>query len=92
MIEYGAIIWDPHLKKEIEQLERIQRRGVRFINKDYKSREEGCIGKMVQKLELQPLEERRRQQRLAFFYKVVEGRYQQYQQKITYSFTEENAR
>jgi hypothetical protein len=29
-------------KKHFEKLEKIQRRGARFINKDYISREEGC--------------------------------------------------
>ena len=73
ILEYGATIWDPYIKREIEQLERIQRRGARFIKKDYKSREEGCVTKMLQELELTSLEDRRRQQRLIFLHKVVEG-------------------
>jgi hypothetical protein len=36
-MEYGSIIWDPYTKQEITQLESIQRRGARFITKDYKS-------------------------------------------------------
>jgi hypothetical protein len=36
IMEYGSVIWDPYTK-----LESIQRRGARFITKDYKSREEG---------------------------------------------------
>ena len=42
-LEYGCIIWDPYLKTEIEQLEKIQRSAARFISKDYKSRHEGCV-------------------------------------------------
>ena len=44
-----------------------------LINKDYSSREEGCIAKMLKELNLTTLEERRKQQRLIFFYKVEEG-------------------
>jgi hypothetical protein len=46
-MEYGSIIWDPYTKQEIAKLESIQRRGARFITKYYKSREEGCMTKML---------------------------------------------
>ena len=42
-MEYGAIIWDRYNKSDINKLENLQRRGARFITKDYKSREEGNI-------------------------------------------------
>ena len=73
IMEYGAIIWDPYTKQEITKLESIQRRGARFITKDYKSREEGTMTRMLNELELPSLQDRRKQQRLIFFYKVVEG-------------------
>lgn len=72
-MEYGAIIWDPYTQKETNKLEAIQRRGARFITKDYKSREEGCLTKMLKDLELPSLQTRRQQQRLIFYFKVVEG-------------------
>ena len=71
-MEYGSVIWDPYTKQEIK-LESIQRRGARFITKDYKSREEGCMTKMLNELNLPTLQSRRQKQRLIFFYKVVEG-------------------
>ena len=49
-MEYGSVIWDPYTKQEITKLESIQRRGTRFIIKDYKSREEGCMTKMLNEL------------------------------------------
>ena len=73
IMEYGAIIWDPYTKNDITKLENIQRRGARFITKDYKSREDGCMTKMLEELNLPTLATRRQQQRLIFFYKVVEG-------------------
>ena len=72
-LEYGAVVWDPYLKQDVERLERIQRQAARFITKDYKSREKGCIGKMLQELDLPPLEERRRQLRLTMLTKIVQG-------------------
>jgi hypothetical protein len=36
-MEYGATIWNPYLKWDIDKLERIQNRGIRFIKKDYRN-------------------------------------------------------
>ena len=73
VLEYGAIIWDPYTNKEIDKIENIQRRAARFIKHDYKSRNPGCITEMLNELELPSLQDRRKDQRLAMFYKVVEG-------------------
>ena len=72
-LEYGSIIWDPHLKKDIDALERIQRAAARFITGDYKTRTPGSIQHMMTKLELTSLQVRRKQLRLTFLYKVIEG-------------------
>ena len=69
--EYGSIIWDPYTQAETERLERVQRQAARFICGDYKSRNQGCVTKMLEKLKLPFLQDRRKQ-RLAFFYKIVE--------------------
>ena len=73
IMEYGAIIWDLYNKTDINKLENLQRRGPCFITKDYKSREEGSMTKMLGDLDLPLLQTRRQHQRLKFFYKVVEG-------------------
>jgi hypothetical protein len=54
-------------------LENLQRRGAHFTTKDYKSREEGSMTKMLRDLDLPLLQTRGQHQRLIFFYKVVEG-------------------
>ena len=72
-MEYGSIIWDPYTKQEIAKLESIQRSEARFITKDCKSREEGCMTKMLNELNLPTLQFRRQKKRLIFFYKLVEG-------------------
>ena len=73
VLDYGSTIWDPHLKCDIEKLERIQRQGARFITNDYKSREVGSMTKMLEELDLKPLHQRRKDLRLTFLYKIVEG-------------------
>ncbi|XP_074649597.1 uncharacterized protein LOC141904816 [Tubulanus polymorphus] len=50
ILEYGASVWDPHVRSDIDHLERIQKQAARFITQDYKSREPGCITKMLNRL------------------------------------------
>ena len=59
--------------KDITKLEQIQRKGVRFICRDYKSRDTGCVTRMLEEQELPPLQRRRREARLTLLFKVVEG-------------------
>jgi hypothetical protein len=42
------------VKNDINKLENLQRRGARFITKDYKSREEGIMTKMLGNQETTP--------------------------------------
>ena len=51
-VEYGSIIWDPYNQSDIDRLERIQRSAARFITRDYRSGQEGCVTKMLQELDL----------------------------------------
>ena len=52
---------------------KIQRQAACFITRDYRSREPGCIGRMLGFLALPPLEERRRQLRLSMLYNIAKG-------------------
>ena len=74
-LEYGATVWDPYSKQDVDRLERVQRQAARFIKRDYRTREkqdawDTC---MLQELNLPPLQERRKQQRLTALYKIVKG-------------------
>ena len=73
LLEYGAIIWDPHLKQDITKLERTQRAAVRFVARDYRTTTPGFVTDLLVKHDLPTLQERRETLRLTFFYKVVEG-------------------
>ena len=35
VLDYSASVWDPYLQKDIDRIESIQRRGARFVQKDY---------------------------------------------------------
>ena len=75
VLEYGSIVWDPHLQKDIDVLERVQRKGVRFVTGDYRSRTPGCVTNMLVNQKLDTLQERRRQLRLTFLYKIAAGKF-----------------
>lgn len=51
----------------------MQRQAARFIQKDYRSREPGCVTKMLEELELPTLETRRRNQRLQLLKKIKDN-------------------
>ena len=68
-MEYSAIIWDPHLRKDIDLLERVQRQAARFVKTDYNPR--SSVTRMMQDLGWSDLAHRRRDLHLALLYKVV---------------------
>ena len=72
-LEYSSIVWDPYLQKDIDKLEKVQRQAARFITGDYISKEQGCVSQMLAELNLPPLQDRRKANRLTFFFMVVEG-------------------
>ena len=72
-LEYGATVWDPHLEKDIYKLERIQRKAVRFINSDYRSRDPGSVTQMLKDQKLPSLKERRKDKRLLLMYNLSKG-------------------
>jgi len=69
-LEYAASVWDPHLAKDINKLENIQR-SARFVKDDYRTT--SSVTQMLQELGWQDLQSHRRDLRLALLYKVVMG-------------------
>ena len=72
-LEYGSSIWDPYLQKDINCIEKFQRQAARFIKKDYRSREDGCVTHMLRDLELPSLQQRREFNKLVFLFKIAGG-------------------
>ena len=70
-LEYSSIVWDPYLQKDTDKLEKVQLRAARFITGNYTSRDQGCVSQMLAELNLPPLQDRRKANRLTFFFKVV---------------------
>ena len=68
-LEYCSSIWDPHFEKDINQLDRVQRRGARFVRKDYSR--ESSVSNMIKDLRWDSLKQRRKEARLSLLYKVV---------------------
>lgn len=68
-LEYAAAVWDPYKIKDINQLEKVQRRAARFTCRDY--RPTSSVTQMLKELGWSDLASRRRSLRLTLFYKVV---------------------
>ena len=68
-LEYSCSVWDPHMKEQQIQLEKVQRRAARYVhnNYDYTS----SVTNMLNQLKWPPLAERRLKTRLVLFYKVI---------------------
>jgi hypothetical protein len=69
LFDYSSTVWDPHLQKEIDRIENVQRRAARFINSDNKRT--SSVTAMMNELVWKPLNERRKEQRLVLLFKIV---------------------
>ena len=65
-MEYSSTVWDPALQTHIATLEQVQRRAARYVCNDYHSRTPGCVTKMIDDLNWEPLEVRRRHESTEF--------------------------
>lgn len=70
LLEYASASWDPYLKKDVESLEMVQKRAVRFISglKGVVS-----ISDETQKIGLDTLESRRKNSRMLTLLKILEN-------------------
>ena len=69
-LEYASVVWSPHTKRNINNLEQVQRRATRFIfGRDYSEYES------LSKLNLLPLKYRREINDLVFFFKCLKNIY-----------------
>jgi len=68
-MEYASIIWDTHVIKDSDALERVHRRSDRWITSKH---DRGTsVTALLYQLHIEPLEERRRISRLTFLYKIL---------------------
>ena len=73
-MDYCCFLYNNASSATVTRIQRIQNRAARFIKQDYRTKVPGCVTAMLQDLHLPGLQDWRRQLRLAFMYKVVEGK------------------
>ena len=57
-LEYASVVWDPLLQREIDRVEKIQRRAARFVTNNYR-RESGLTStQLIDSLDWDSLQER----------------------------------
>ena len=67
VLESGAIVWDPHLAKDVELLERCQKFALRICLKDWHADYSSLLNASC----LSTLQDRRRYLKLCFMFKIV---------------------
>ena len=70
-LEYASPIWHPHVKTQIQQVEKVQRMAARWTCQRWRNR--SSVGDMLSELEWPFLEACREQSSLTFFYKIYSG-------------------
>ena len=70
-LDYASPIWDPFLKRDMNNLEKINRRAARFVTGDYHPI--SSISSMLHSLGWFDLKDRRRDTQLALLFKIVNG-------------------
>ena len=69
-MEYCSTVWDPHTKKDIDELEKVNRRAARVVNKKSYWERDVSPTELLQDLGWGTLAERRKEQRLTMMYKI----------------------
>ncbi len=68
-LEYAAVVWNPHLKRHIEKLEKVQRAATRWVP----SLRDLSYEERLMKFQLPTLTERRERGDMIMLYKCVGG-------------------
>ena len=69
VIEYGCTVWDLHTHKDIDKIEKVQRRAARFVKNDY-SWHTSVTG-LINDIEWQSLQSRRSTLKVTMMYKII---------------------
>ena len=70
-LDYASPIWDPFLKHDLNNLEKINHRAARFVTGDYHPI--SSVNSMLLSLGWSDIKDRRRDTRLALLFKIVNG-------------------
>ena len=69
ILEYGQTVWDPYQLKHIDQVERVQRKAIRYVMTNYDQK--ASVTAMRENLEWPTLQQRRCVARLTMFHKIM---------------------
>ena len=69
VIEYASVLWDPHIQRDVYNIEMVQHRAVRFIS-GLKGQTDSVTEEM-NKLGLKPLANRRKSQRVSLLMRIL---------------------
>ena len=69
IMEYACVVWDPVAQRNIYALEMVQRRAARFTLGDYRTT--SSVTNMLQELNWNTLEERRKKAKVIMLYRIV---------------------
>ena len=86
ILEYGCQVWDPYKRYEVDQVEAVQRKAVRFIC-NVKGRDIGVTG-LIKDMNLETLEERRTNLRKCLLYKMIRDACSESPGAISHKFPE----
>ena len=70
-LEYSCSVWHPHKKSNKDKIEKVQRRAARFVSNNF--RRKASVSEMLHELGWQSLDDRRQDQRLVLFFKIING-------------------
>ena len=71
ILEYARSVWDPYEEKDIQKIEKVQRRAARFVLNRYKQTD--SVTAMLKDLGWQTLKDRRKKARLCMMHKINSG-------------------
>ena len=69
-LEYACCVWDPYTVAASRAIEQVQRRAARYVFRDYRDRSPGCVTRMLEQLQWESLESRRRSNRLLMLFRI----------------------
>ena len=72
LVEYASTVWDPYTQQDVHRLEMVQRRAARYVSNRLNNR--SSVNDMIEHLDWQSLEHRRRTSRLTMMHKIVNDR------------------
>ena len=69
ILEYASAIWSPYTQRNIDLVEAVQRRSLRFIFNNYSPY--ANVTKMLKRIDIKSLAERRNESKSIYLYKIV---------------------